>query len=99
MAERDGVVIGVVIAKNNIIQAFFVKPTVHRQGIGRELFQCIEKEIMKAGFSVMQVTTATSGVPFYSNMGMIRTGSFKPKSGSFYGVEFISLEKTLSVLT
>jgi GNAT superfamily N-acetyltransferase len=51
------------------IRAFFVDPTVPRQGLGRMLMQFCEQEARSAGFRAMELAATMPGVPLYRACG------------------------------
>ncbi len=51
------------------IRAFFVDPTVPRQGLGRMLMDFCESEARNAGFHFMELAATMPGVPLYRACG------------------------------
>lgn len=51
------------------IRAFFVDPSVPRQGLGRMLMEFCESEARAAGFGVMELAATMPGVPLYRACG------------------------------
>lgn len=51
------------------IRAFFVDPSVPRQGLGRMLMEHCEREAAAAGFRVMELAATMPGVPLYTACG------------------------------
>jgi GNAT superfamily N-acetyltransferase len=95
VAELDGAVVGVVVTRDDSIQVLLVRPVAHRQGVGRALFRYAEEEIAKAGHALLRLKTAASAMPFYSAMGIARTGAWRPGGGPLSGAGLIVLEKPM----
>lgn len=51
------------------IRAFFVDPTVPRQGLGRMLMEHCEREAANAGFNLLELAATMPGVPLYRACG------------------------------
>jgi len=51
------------------IRAFFVDPSVPRQGLGRMLMEHCEREAAAAGFLAMELAATMPGVPLYAACG------------------------------
>lgn len=51
------------------IRAFFVDPTVPRQGLGRMLMEHCEQEAANAGFNLLELAATMPGVPLYRACG------------------------------
>jgi GNAT superfamily N-acetyltransferase len=51
------------------IRAFFVDPSVPRQGLGRMLMEHCESEAANAGFRAMELAATMPGVPLYRACG------------------------------
>ena len=51
------------------IRAFFVDPSVPRQGLGRMLMEHCEREAAAAGFRTMELAATMPGVPLYRACG------------------------------
>lgn len=51
------------------IRAFFVDPSVPRQGLGRMLMEHCEREARGAGFRAMELAATLPGVPLYRACG------------------------------
>jgi len=95
VAELDGQVVGAIITSDNIIQALFVDPAIHRKGIGRVLFQNAEESIARAGYPTLTLRTRPFAVPFYLAMGMKCDGYWHPQEGPLAGLELTVLEKNM----
>lgn len=51
------------------IRAFFVDPTVPRQGLGTRLIRHCEAEALRAGFHALEMAATMPGVPLYRSAG------------------------------
>ena len=51
----------------------FVRGDHHRQGIGRKLVECFERECLRQGSTAIKVQATLYAVPFYRKMGYKRT--------------------------
>lgn len=51
------------------ISNFFVKPELHRQGIGKQLFNALMRIVIEKGAEHLHVPSSRNAVGFYSTMG------------------------------
>jgi GNAT superfamily N-acetyltransferase len=58
------------------IRAFFVRPDVPRQGLGRRLMEHCEAEAARAGFRTMELAATMPGVPLYRACGFLVVEDF-----------------------
>lgn len=71
-AWEDAALLGVLAAEMSHIALFFVDPAVHRQGIGRQLFQTY---LAEGGWDRVTVHSAPGAVEVYRRLG------FSPTAG------------------
>jgi predicted N-acetyltransferase YhbS len=65
---------GMIAISGDEITKPYVRPSCHRRGIGRKLFEVAEACIMAAGHDRVTLGSFPSAVPFYERMGMRVTG-------------------------
>jgi ribosomal protein S18 acetylase RimI-like enzyme len=72
VAEQGGAIVGFVDIEANFVNALHVRPSHARQGIGRQLMDKAEAEIMSAGFAFAELETDTfnsQSQAFYADRG------------------------------
>lgn len=73
VAEEGGEIVGVLRGRKERLGSLFVRGDHHRQGIGRALVACFERESLRQGVAVIRVAATLYAVPFYSKMGYKRS--------------------------
>lgn len=53
------------------ISNFFVKPELHRKGIGKALFNELKKIVIEKGVKILHVPSSRNAIEFYSCIGFI----------------------------
>jgi GNAT superfamily N-acetyltransferase len=66
-------VVGVLRGRPDKLQSLFVRGDRHRQGIGRRLVECFERQCRRAKSTRIKVQATLYAVPFYQKMGYKRT--------------------------
>ncbi len=75
VAERDGIVIGVLRGGRSdrrgrtVLSSLFVDRLHHRQGVGTSLVDRFEHEYQAQGVSVFSVAATEQAIPFYLSIG------------------------------
>ncbi|GGY05083.1 GNAT family N-acetyltransferase [Massilia dura] len=59
------------------IRAFFVDPSMPRQGLGTMLIRHCEAEAARAGFTALEMAATMPGVPLYRSAGYETTGEIE----------------------
>lgn len=96
VAEKDGIIVGVLRGRKDKLQSLFVKGDVHRQGIGRSLVQRFENECMKQGSKKIILMSNLYAVPFYQAIGYKKsTGIRKMHSFEGEGLPYQPMKKIL----
>jgi GNAT superfamily N-acetyltransferase len=78
------------------IRAFFVAPTVPRQGFGRMLMTHCEQQAANAGFLAMELAATMPGVPLYIACGFERVEDFAIVLPGNVSVPLSRMRKTIS---
>ncbi|WP_027339472.1 GNAT family N-acetyltransferase [Halonatronum saccharophilum] len=79
VVENDGEVVGTGAIANfgdgdspkYSISNFFIKPELHRMGIGRFIFNKLLESVKKKGVERFYVPSSRTGLDFYKNVGFI----------------------------
>jgi GNAT superfamily N-acetyltransferase len=66
-------VVGVLRGRPDKLQSLFVRADHHRQGIGRRLVGCYERQCRRQGSTAIKVQATLYAVPFYLAMGYVRS--------------------------
>jgi putative acetyltransferase len=72
VAEDGGRLLGFLVLNGSMIEALFVDPTVHGQGVGTALLQ--HALTLAPDATVDANEQATNALPFYESRGFVRTG-------------------------
>ena len=72
VAVKNKKIVGVIGVKNNEVKTFYVDPSYHGQGIGRKLFEHVEKIIIRKGFDNGIVHSSLYAVQIYKKFGFKR---------------------------
>lgn len=96
VAERDGILVGVLAVEFDEIEALFVDPSCHRQGVGAALFAAAERSIASRRHPLLRVHTTGYGSPFYEAMGAPRVGAKVVEYGPLKGRSITCHEKPLT---
>lgn len=73
VAEENGVIVGTIGLKDNSeVTTMFVEPSHHGRGIGKKLFNFIEKIAKSKGTKVMKVYSSVQAEGFYTKLGFRR---------------------------
>lgn len=81
VAERHDQIVGILRATDNRIVNLFVNKKFHKNGIGKKLIQCYEKECSKLGYQEIVLRSQVYAVPFYLACGYKRTTGIRNKHG------------------
>jgi GNAT superfamily N-acetyltransferase len=73
MAQDEADVVGALRGCPDKLQSLFVRADYHRQGIGRRLVACFERQCRRQGSTMIKVQATLYAVPFYLAMGYKRT--------------------------
>jgi len=92
VAEDEAGLSGMIAVSGDEIAKLYVKPSCHRRGIGRKLFEAAEARIRAAGHARVTLGAFSSAVPFYEKMGMRVTGR-KETGGRMSGSVVTLMEK------
>lgn len=72
LADREGEVLGFLVMDGEMIDALFVHPAVHGQGVGTLL---LEHALSLAPNAIVDASEqASNALPFYEARGFVRTG-------------------------
>ena len=96
VAEVDGLVVGMIAFSEDEIQNLWVRPEVHRRGVGTALLGAAETAIRATGGPRVCVCTTGYGRPFYEAMGMTFIGKRSIDVGPMVGGEVSVLEKGMT---
>ena len=66
-------VVGVLRGRPDKLQSLFVRADHHRQGVGRRLVECYERQCRRKGSAVIKVQATLYAVPFYLALGYKRS--------------------------
>jgi GNAT superfamily N-acetyltransferase len=66
-------IVGVLRGRPDKLQSLFVRGDHHRQGIGRRLVDCFERQCCRAGSTEIKVQATLYAVPFYLAVGYKRS--------------------------
>ena len=82
----------------NEISKLYVDPSVHRQGIGKQLFDLGERVVAEDGHDELTAGAVfDSAIPFYEAMGMVSVGRKFDVLRVSVGVNAMLMRKSLSV--
>lgn len=96
VARQDGAILGMAAVKGHQLARLYVDPKVHRQGVGRALFNAAEGMIRQDGHCEMTVGALVAGAAaFYQSMGMQVTGSVEYEPTIFPDRKVTLLRKRL----
>jgi len=73
LAQDEAEIVGVLRGRPDKLQSLFVRADRHRQGIGRRLVECYERQCRRKGSTAIKVQATLYAVPFYLAMGYVRT--------------------------
>jgi len=73
VAQDQTELVGVLRGRPDKLQSLFVRGDHHRQGIGRRLVECYERQCRREGSTAIVVQATLYAVPFYQKMGYKRT--------------------------
>ena len=96
VAEKDGLVVGVLRGRKDKLQSLFVRGDHHRQGIGRRLVERFEQNCVQQGAEINRLMATLYAVPFYQAMGYKKsTGARRMKSFEGQGLPYQPMKKVL----
>jgi GNAT superfamily N-acetyltransferase len=96
VAEEYGEIVGVLRGRKERLASLFVRGDHHRQGIGRALVECFERESLRQGVTLIRVAATLYGLPFYLKIGYKRsTGVRAGRSFEGRGLMFQPMKKML----
>jgi predicted N-acetyltransferase YhbS len=81
VAEENGRIIGVIALKDNHLRTFFVDPEHQGKGIGRLLYNQLEKEARKQGIKKLFLEGSPLGEPIYKKLGFEKIEIIKKQRG------------------
>ena len=96
-AFKDGNVIGVLtLRKESHIMLFFVQKEYQKQGVGRALFEHVQKELCRDNnsFSSITVNSSPDGVEFYKRLGFVPNSGEQEK----HGIRYVPMSYTAVVV-
>ena len=97
VAEREGMVVGVLRGRTTRLGSLFVRGDHHRLGIGRALVDRFERDVLELGGSVLKVAATLYAVPFYLAVGYRRTTGVRPYRGfGWSGMAYQPMKKVLA---
>jgi GNAT superfamily N-acetyltransferase len=73
LAQDEVDVVGVLRGRPDKLQSLFVRADHHRQGIGRRLVGCYERQCRRKGSAAIKVQATLYAVPFYLALGYVRS--------------------------
>jgi GNAT superfamily N-acetyltransferase len=73
VAQEGAGLVGVLRGRPDKLQSLFVRADRHRQGIGRRLVECYERQCRRRGSAQIKVQATLYAVPFYQKLGYKRT--------------------------
>ena len=73
LAQDEAEIVGVLRGRPDKLQSLFVRADHHRQGIGRRLVECYERQCRRQESAAIKVQATLYAVPFYLAMGYRRT--------------------------
>jgi GNAT superfamily N-acetyltransferase len=73
VAEEDKQIAGILRGRCDKLQSLFVRETLQRRGIGRQLVETFEKACRDQGSDVIKVQATLYAIPFYTALGYKRT--------------------------
>jgi GNAT superfamily N-acetyltransferase len=97
VAERDGVVVGLIYWESDFVHSLHVRPDHARTGVGARLMDLAEAEIAKAGHPAVRLETDTFNLrsqAFYKARGYREIDRY-PDTEWNSGLTTLLLEKTL----
>jgi GNAT superfamily N-acetyltransferase len=96
VAEKDGMIVGVLRGRSDKLQSLFVRGDVHRQGIGSSLVQRFEAACKEQGSDKIKLMSTLYAVPFYHAMGYKKsTGIRRMHSFEGEGLPYQPMKKIL----
>jgi len=81
VATLDREIVGMVRGTPLVLTNLFVKPALHRQGIGRALLHRFEQECIRRGTDVIRLHASLYAVPFYERCGYRKTTGVRTRMG------------------
>jgi GNAT superfamily N-acetyltransferase len=89
-------IVGVLRCKPGRLQSLFVREDHHRQGIGRKLVECCERECAQRGSRSIGLAATIYAIPFYQAMGYKKsTGLRNGRSFEGEGLIYQPMKKVL----
>jgi putative acetyltransferase len=73
VAQDEAELVGVLRGRPDKLQSLFVRADHQRQGIGRRLVECFERQCRRRGSTAIVVQATLYAVPFYIKVGYKRT--------------------------
>jgi putative acetyltransferase len=73
LAQDGAELVGVLRGRPDKLQSLFVRADRQREGIGRRLVECFERQCRRKGSTMIKVQATLYAVPFYQRMGYKRT--------------------------
>jgi GNAT superfamily N-acetyltransferase len=93
--DKDQMV-GVLRCRPGRLQSLFVREDHHRQGIGRKLVECCERECASRGSRVIRLAATLYAIPFYEALGYKKsTGIRNGWSFDGEGLRYQPMKKVL----
>ena len=80
------------------IRAFFVEPSMARQGLGRRLIEHCSREAYRAGFRSLELAATMPGVPLYRDAGFTIADEFVITVGAGVEVPLATMRRPLAPL-
>ena len=96
VAESGGKIVGIIGLKGNNLRTFYVHPLYQGKGIGRQLFNLLERIAVSRKISKLFLEGSPFGQPIYEHFGFIKTGTIKKERvGQIY--TDAKMEKALNI--
>lgn len=96
VAYENRMIAGLVVVNGDEIARLYVHPRLHRQGIGKMLFETAENLIRQSGFAEANVAALVDNAfRFYKAMGMTEIGRQVYEPQVFLGRKVILMNKAL----
>lgn len=80
------------------IRAFFVDPSVPRQGLGTMLIRHCEAEAAQAGFATLEMAATMPGVPLYRSAGYETAGEIELDLPGGVKVPLVRMRKRIGII-